>query len=92
MELLGCDIEFFKSYLQSKFLPGMTWENYGVYDENRATWQLDHIIPCASFNLLEENEQRKCFHYLNYQPLWTLDNIEKSNKINGVRTSFKPKV
>jgi len=73
-ELLGCSPEEFKSYLESLFLEGMSWNNYGE-------WHIDHIIPCFSFNLIIPEEQEKCFHYLNQQPLWKLDNLKKSKKL-----------
>ena len=58
-------------YLDAKFTDGMSWENHGE-------WHIDHILPCASFNLLIEDEQRKCFHYTNLQPLWAKDNLSKA--------------
>jgi len=73
-ELLGCDIFYFIKYLESKFLPGMLWENYGE-------WHIDHILPCAAFDLTKPEEQLKCFHYTNLQPLWMEDNCRKSDKI-----------
>jgi hypothetical protein len=76
MNLLGCSIKQFKSYLESKFLPGMTWENYSFRG-----WHIDHIIPCVAFNLTQEEEQRKCFHYTNLQPLWWYDNLSKNDKL-----------
>lgn len=63
--LLGCSMEFFKQYIESKFTTGMTWENRGVYG-----WHLDHIIPCSSFDLSDLEQQKQCFHYTNIQPLW----------------------
>lgn len=78
MDLLGCDINFFLQYLESKFQSGMSWENYGIHG-----WHIDHIRPCASFNLLNEDEQKACFHYTNLQPLWAEDNLKKSNKLIG---------
>lgn len=80
-ELVGCTISFLMGYIESKFTQNMSWENHGVYDVNKQTWHLDHIIPCASFNLLEEEEQKKCFHYTNLQPLWAKDNLSKGCKI-----------
>jgi len=75
MKLLGCTGVELKLYLESKFLPEMTWENYG-----RNGWHIDHIKPCASFDLSNPEEQRKCFHYTNLQPLWACDNIRKGKK------------
>jgi hypothetical protein len=70
---LGCNKEDFISYFQSKFKEGMTWENHGE-------WHIDHIKPCALFNLLNEEEQKKCFHYTNLQPLWASENLSKGCK------------
>ena len=76
LNLLGCTIPEVKSYLESKFLPGMTWENHGVHG-----WHIDHIIPCAFFILTDYQEQKFCFHYTNLQPLWAKDNLKKSDII-----------
>ena len=72
MELIGCSIEFFKSYFEKLFKPGMTWENHGLYG-----WHFDHIIPCYEFDLTNPKEQKKCFHYTNLQPLWAKENLKK---------------
>ncbi len=72
--LLGCSTQFLKEYLEKLFNHGMTWDNYGK-------WHIDHIRPCASFDLSQESEQRKCFHYTNLQPLWAEENLKKSDKI-----------
>lgn len=76
MELVGCSVEFLKLHLESKFQQGMSWGNYGING-----WHIDHIVPCASFDLTKEEEQRKCFHYTNLQPLWAKDNIRKSDNL-----------
>lgn len=73
-QLLGCDIAFLKRYLGAKFQPGMSWDNYGV-------WHIDHIVPCAVFNLSLPEEQRKCFHYTNLQPLWAKDSLSKGRSV-----------
>lgn len=79
LELLGCDIPTFKAYLESKFLPGMIWDNYGHYSlKGPITWHIDHIIPCAAFDLTDPEQQRRCFHYSNLQPLWAPDNLQKN--------------
>jgi hypothetical protein len=73
LDLTGCSIAFLKGYLEAKFKEDMTWENHGE-------WHIDHIKPCASFNLLDEDEQNKCFHYTNLQPLWKIENLVKGSK------------
>ena len=78
-ELLGCDIAELKIYLESKFKKGMTWDNYNIKG-----WHIDHIMPCAAFDFSKEEDQRKCFHYTNMQPLWASENHHKSGKYNGV--------
>lgn len=72
--LLGCSIDQLKQHLKSKFQQGMTWENYGE-------WHIDHIRPCASFDLSKLEEQKKCFHFSNLQPLLAKDNLAKGDKI-----------
>jgi hypothetical protein len=74
INLIGCTIDELKIYLSQKFTDGMNWENYGE-------WHIDHIIPCASFDLTEIEQQKQCFHYTNLQPLWCIDNILKSDNL-----------
>jgi hypothetical protein len=75
-ELIGCSSEKLISHLESKFLDGMTWKNYGLRG-----WHIDHIKPCSVFNLTKVEEQRRCFHYSNLQPLWAKDNLRKGSKL-----------
>lgn len=72
--LIGCSVNELKIYLESKFTKGMTWKNYG----NKG-WHIDHIKPCCLFDLTKEDEQRKCFHYTNMQPLWATSKIAVQN-------------
>lgn len=73
ISLLGCDLDTFKEYMESKFIEGMSWENIGK-------WHIDHIKPCVSFDLTDPDQQRQCFHYTNLQPLWAIDNLRKATK------------
>jgi hypothetical protein len=73
IELLGCSPNELVKYLESKFKPCMSWENYGK-------WHVDHIKPCAAFNLEYEEHQKQCFHYTNLQPLWAEENLKKHAK------------
>lgn len=73
---LGCSIDEFKSYIESKFQSGMSWDNYGLYG-----WHLDHIKPLSSFDLTDRKQMLEACHYTNLQPLWAKDNLIKSDKI-----------
>lgn len=72
--MVGCSYEDLVKHLESKFLPGMTWENRG-----RGGWHIDHKIPLASASTAEELEA--LCHYTNLQPLWALDNYVKGAKM-----------
>jgi len=73
-ELVGCSFSKLKEWLEFWMKPGMTWENYG-------DWHVDHKKPCASFDLSKPEEQKRCFHYTNLEPLWAKDNLSKGARI-----------
>lgn len=75
MKLLGCELDFLMGYLEALFKPGMKWSNYG------SVWEIDHKVPCASYDLTDESHQRSCFHYTNLQPLFVIENRKKWAKI-----------
>lgn len=76
--LIGCSPDFLRAHLEAQFKPGMTWDNYG-----RNGWHIDHIYPCSAFDLTDPEEQKRCFHYSNLQPMWESDNCRKSNYIES---------
>ena len=65
-----------KLHLENQFVDGMNWNNYG-----KNGWHIDHIKPCASFDLTDPKQQKICFHYTNLQPLWAIDNLIKHSKL-----------
>lgn len=77
-DLLGCSLESFRLYLESKFESGMSWQNYG---KGLGKWNIDHIIPCSIFDLARPEHQKRCFHFSNLQPMWFEENVKKSNKL-----------
>ena len=73
-DLVGCTVQELMAHLEKGFAYGMTWENMGE-------WHIDHIVPCASFDLTDPEQQKACFHWSNLQPLWAEENIRKGAKL-----------
>jgi hypothetical protein len=71
--LVGCNAEELANHLRKLYKPGMT-------DDNHGDWHIDHIIPCAAFDLTDTEQAKKCFHFTNLQPLWAHENLSKSDK------------
>jgi hypothetical protein len=72
-KMLGCSWDTLKAHIEEQFIDGMSWENEGV-------WQVDHIIPLNASN--NEEELNALLYYKNLQPLWSSDNIAKSDNHN----------
>lgn len=80
-QLIGCSPKELVAHLESLWLPGMSWDNYG-----QQGWHIDHIKPCRAFDLTVKEERLACFHHTNLQPLWGGDNIAKSDTLpDGTR-------
>ena len=82
---LGCSLDEFKKHMESKFKPGMNWDNHGLYG-----WHIDHIKPLASFNLSDVNQLNEACHFTNLQPLWAKDNLVKG-KLEYVKSTIDNK-
>ena len=54
----------------------MTIEIYG------SLWQTDHCLPIASFNLLDENDMKKCFNWIDLRPMYSKENNLKKAEID----------
>jgi hypothetical protein len=76
LALLDCTASQLKEWLSYQFEPGMSWTNQGQ-------WHIDHVKPCAAFDLTDPEQQRQCFHWTNLQPLWGVDNLRKNSKWEG---------
>jgi hypothetical protein len=74
LELIGCSVDVLMGHLEAQFSDGMSWANYGE-------WHVDHIRPCARFDLTDPAQQRECFHWSNLQPLWAEENIRKGARL-----------
>lgn len=72
--LLGCTYDFLKSYIESQFTDGMTWENQGKYG-----WHVEHIIPLNQAET--EEELYKLMLVENIRPLWGKENLYKAKEM-----------
>lgn len=75
--LVGYTIDDLMRHLEKKFLPGMTWDNYGMRG-----WHIDHVIPRSAFNYqtTDDIDFHRCWGLKNLQPLWEFDNLSKGAK------------
>jgi len=80
--ILGCTYAEFKLYLESKFEPWMSWDNYGKYNGTiNFGWDLDHIMPIVTAK--SADDVMRLNHYTNYQPLCSYTNRHiKRHKID----------
>jgi hypothetical protein len=70
---VGCTAAKLREHIESQFLPGMTWENFG------SEWEIDHKIPLTYAATVEELIELA--HYTNIQPLWGRDNLSKIDRL-----------
>ena len=70
-KLLGCTPAECVRWIESQFIENMNWDNIHV----------DHMMPCASFDLSQPSQQKMCFHYTNLAPLLIEDNLTKSDRL-----------
>lgn len=75
INLLGCTLNQFECFIESKWQTGMTWSNWSL-----TGWHLDHVKPIKEFDLNNPEEIKDCFHYTNIQPLFAKENFEKGDK------------
>ena len=75
LSLIGCSFDVMLNHIEQQWVEGMSWDNHGIRG-----WHVDHIKPCASFDLTCPEQLAQCFHYTNMQPLWWRDNLKKGSK------------
>lgn len=73
---LGYSFKEMREHLESLFLDGMTWDNYG------AVWHVDHKKPVSYFNFNYGTDDgfKQCWALSNLQPLFVFDNLSKGGK------------
>ena len=76
---LGCTIEQLLAHLESMFyINTMTGEMMSW--SNMDQWDIDHIIPLASFDLTNRDQFLMACNFLNLQPLWKEDHFKKTSE------------
>lgn len=82
MVTVGCSQEDLRRHIERQFKPWMTWANYGT------KWQVDHILPCSSFDHNDPSQVAICWHWTNLRPLKSEDNAAKKDKITQPQISL----
>jgi hypothetical protein len=75
IKFLGCTIEELRSHLESLFLDGMGWDNWGL---GPGTWQIDHIVALALHDLTDPEQLAIVCHWSNLMPRWHQDHARKT--------------
>lgn len=90
LKYLTYSIKKLKEHLESQFESWMTWDNWGIYDQNTWddndsstwTWQIDHIIPHSTFKYTSMEDER-------FKKCWALENLRpysaKQNWLDGIK-------
>lgn len=73
LKLVGCTVAELVTHLECQFKEGQSWENYGE-------WHVDHVRPCASYDLSDPEQRKSCFNWKNLQPLWGEENLAKRDR------------
>lgn len=88
--LLGYTVGQLKTHLESLFLAGMDWSNYGIHKNcGPLKWSIDHIKPKSSFTFQspDDPEFMECWSLENLRPFWGPDNSAKCD-----RSGYTPRV
>jgi hypothetical protein len=82
---LGCSLDDLRAHLESLFLPGMEWANWGLRG-----WHIDHIRPLKEFDLTDQHQRAEACRWSNLQPLWAAQNIGKGARPGKPRPNDWP--
>lgn len=76
--IVNYTLDDLKQHLEDQFTNNMTWKEFLT-----GKIHIDHIIPVSLwvFNSYNDREFKQCWALCNLQPLWSVDNIRKGNKI-----------
>ena len=69
-EILGCSFDEYYQHIEAQFTDGMSWERMSEI-------HIDHRLPVSAATT--EDELLALNHHRNLQPLWSADNLAKSD-------------
>lgn len=69
----NCSVNFLILWFDTQFTPEMNHDNYGI------VWTIDHVKPCAQYDLLDPDQVSQCFYWANLRPLLKLENNKKNS-------------
>ena len=76
VKFLGCTIEQLRKHLESLFIDGMTWDNWG---HGPGAWQIDHVVPIALHDVTDPEQLAIVCHWSNLMPIW--DEVHKRKTV-----------
>lgn len=79
MAIIGCTPQQLRDHLESQFVRGITWENYGK------VWHIDHIVPVSHFGI-SEDEIARAWNWQNLRPLSARRNMSEGNRRQNNQT------
>ena len=77
LKYVGCSLDFLRTWFEFQFNENMSWANHGTY------WHIDHINPCSSFDLTDDDMLNECYNWSNLRPLHFSENLSKGDKIDN---------
>lgn len=78
LDYLGCSISDFRDWIEYQFDESMSWENHGE------CWHFDHVKPCASYDLSNNEHVAECFNWKNIRPCLVKINLSKHDKVDEI--------
>ncbi|MFY8004785.1 MAG: hypothetical protein ACOVNR_08070 [Chitinophagaceae bacterium] len=78
----GLDAKTMREWISLQFDEEMNWDNFST------TWQFEHIIPIAFFDLTNEQDLKLCWNFINLRAVNTQKNKLFNENILWARTYF----
>lgn len=81
-DYIGMNAWELREYIESQWLSGMNWENYG------REWVVDHIVALKYFDPTNQKDMKLCWHYSNLKPNFFWHNHAKGYCIDVTKKTL----